>query len=31
MFNIIIVIFDEGAKLAIRDFSVQGPYTCRQL
>ena len=27
---IIIVIFDEGAKLAIRVFSAQGPYTCRQ-
>ena len=29
MFIIIIVIFDEGAKLAIRVFSAQGPYTCR--
>ena len=30
MFIIIIVIFDEEAKLAIRVFSAQGPYTCRQ-
>ena len=30
MFIIIIVKFDEGAKLAIRVFSAHGPYTCRQ-